>query len=131
MKKYSSGNKLDPHIVLEEIPDDWDLKSEEYNLVKYLSAMFDHLLTLDENVKISSHLSNMETLNKEKELNEIRSSYLVIGDESMCKVCNRKLSYKFIKIYPNGGVYHSLCAKNDNECPITKQRFDHECQVII
>ena len=24
MKKYSAGNKLDPHIVLEEIPEDWD-----------------------------------------------------------------------------------------------------------
>jgi hypothetical protein len=126
MKRYSSSNKLDPRIVLELIPEDWDIQSEDYNLVSYLSSMFDHLLTMDENTKISSHLSNMETLNKEKEVNEVKSSYLVIGDESMCKMCNRKLTYKFIKIYPNGGVYHSLCAKNDHECPVTKQRFDHE-----
>ena len=71
MKNYSASDKLDPHILLDEIPDDWDLSSTEHNLVNYLSAMFDHLLNKEENTKISSHLSNMETLNKEKERNEI------------------------------------------------------------
>ena len=92
--------------------------------MSYLSNMFDHMLTVEENAKISSQLSNMETLNTEKEANELKQAYLVIGDESLCKMCNRKLSYKFIRIYPNGGVYHSLCAKENNECPITRQRFD-------
>lgn len=86
--------------------------------------MFDHMLTVEENTRISSHLSNMETLNTEKEANELKQSYLVIGDESLCKVCNRKLNYKFIRIFPNGGVYHSQCAKESNECPITRHRFD-------
>jgi len=111
MKRYSGSMQLDPHIVLKLIPEDWDIQTPEYNLVTYLASMFDHLLTVEENSKISSQLSNMETLNKEKEANELKQSYLVIGDESICKVCNRKLSYKFIRIYPNGGVYHTLCAK--------------------
>jgi len=131
MKRYSSSNLLDPHIVLEMIPDDWVLTDPEHNLVSYLQSMFDHLLTVEENAKISNNLSNMEMLNKEKERNELKQSYLVIGDESMCKVCNRKLPFKFIKVYPNGGVYHSLCAKEASECPITKQRFDQEHQMLL
>lgn len=49
----------------------------------------------------------------------------------MCKVCSRKLNYKFIRIFPNGGVYHSQCAKESNECPLTRQRFDQENPIII
>jgi hypothetical protein len=82
--------------------------------------MFDHKLTIEENTKISSSMSKMETINSEKEANELKSSYLVIGDESLCKVCGRKLSYKFIRIYPNGGVFHTLCAKENSECPISR-----------
>ena len=101
------------------------------NLVGYLSNMFDHLLTVEENTKISSNLSNMETLNTEKQGNELKQSYLVIGDDSLCKACNRKLSYKFIRIYPNGGVYHTICAKESNECPVTRQRFDQENPMLM
>lgn len=112
MKKYSAGTMLDPNLVLEMIPDHWEIKTSEYNLVSYLQSMFDHLLTVEENAKLSLNLSNMEMLNKEKETNDLKQAYLVLGDESMCKICNRKLSYKYIKIFPNGGVYHTLCAKD-------------------
>jgi hypothetical protein len=120
MKKYSSSGQLKPAKVLDSIPEEWNIVTRDHSMVNYLKNMFEHLLTVEENVDISERLSNMETLNKEKEANELKSSYLVIGDESMCKVCNRKLSYKFIRIYPNGGVYHTLCAKESYECPITR-----------
>mmetsp|Transcript_16010 Transcript_16010/g.24828 ORF Transcript_16010/g.24828 Transcript_16010/m.24828 type:complete len:231 (-) Transcript_16010:25-717(-) len=126
MKRYSSSSMLDPHLVLEMIPEDWELKKDDLNLVSYLQSMFDRLLTVEENSRISSQMTNMEVLNKEKEANELKQAYLVIGDESMCKVCNRKLQYKFIKVFPNGGVYHSMCAKEQSECPVTKQRFNIE-----
>mmetsp|Transcript_16316 Transcript_16316/g.27576 ORF Transcript_16316/g.27576 Transcript_16316/m.27576 type:complete len:245 (-) Transcript_16316:54-788(-) len=118
MKKYSSGEHLDPYTVLQIIPEDWEIQSEDYNLINYLQSMFDHQLTVEENTKISLALSNMETLNKEKQRNEHKQAYLVIGDESMCKYCSRKLSYKYIKIYPNGGVYHSGCVKDDFKAPL-------------
>ena len=72
MKRYSSSHQLDPHIVLKLIPEDWDIKTSEYNLVQYLQSMFDHLLTVEDNTKISANLSNMEMLNKEKEANELK-----------------------------------------------------------
>jgi hypothetical protein len=53
--------------------------------------MFDSYLTKEENTKISSALSNMETLNTERDLNELKQSYLVITDLSICKVCQKKL----------------------------------------
>jgi len=42
--------------------------------------MFDHLLTIEENNKISAHMSNIEMLNKEKDANELKQAYLVIDD---------------------------------------------------
>jgi len=57
--------------VLEKIPEEWDIGGS-YNLIDYFSKMFDHLLTVEENTQISSHLSNQETLNKIKELNELK-----------------------------------------------------------
>jgi hypothetical protein len=53
--------------------------------------MFDHKLTVEENTRISSNLSNMETLNIEKESIELKESYLVISDDSYCKKCDHKL----------------------------------------
>lgn len=58
--------------MLECIPDDWEIINDQYNLTLYLSNMFDHMLTVEENTRISSHMSNMETLNTEKELNELK-----------------------------------------------------------
>jgi len=41
-------------------------------------------------------------------------------------MCDKKLNYKFVRIYPNGGVFHTFCAKEISECPYTRQRFDQE-----
>lgn len=71
----------------------------------------------------------MEQLNAEHELNELKSAYLVIGEEMLCKVCNRKLKPNNIRVYPNGGVFHQRCAKDANECPLTRQRFDQAISI--
>ena len=68
----------------------------------------------------------MEQLNAEHELNEIKSYYLVIDEESICRVCRKQLKPNKIRVYPNGGVFHQRCAKDPCECPITRQRFDAE-----
>lgn len=68
----------------------------------------------------------MEQLNAEHELNELKTAYLVIADDTVCKVCKRKLKPKNIRVFPNGGVYHQRCAKDASECPVTRQRFDTE-----
>ena len=77
--------------MLECIPEDWEISDQDYNLLGYFSNMFDSYLTKEENTKISSALSNMETLNTERDLNELKQSYLVITDLSICKVCQKKL----------------------------------------
>jgi vacuolar protein sorting-associated protein 3 len=120
MKKYCATNQLDPQTLLENIPNDWEVNSKAHNVTQYLMKMFDHQLTLTENTKISASLSEQEQVNAQIEADKLKQSYLVIGDDSMCKVCNRKLTYKFVRIYPNGGVYHTLCAKEPHECPITR-----------
>ena len=43
------------------IPEDWEIiKEDEYDLVSYLSSVFDHLLTIEENSKIAENLGKME-----------------------------------------------------------------------
>lgn len=68
--------------------------------------MFDHLLTIEENSKISGNLSKMEELNSKAQVNELKSAYVMIEDGTLCKVCRRKLKAKNIRVFPNGGVYH-------------------------
>jgi len=106
LRNHSSKNQLDPLQVLKLIPDNWQLKTKEYNLLGFLSSIFDHQMTIEENSQISKNLSKMEQLHTEHELNELKTAYIVIGDDSICKVCKRKLKPKNIRIFPNGGVFH-------------------------
>ena len=115
---------MDPVTVLSLIPDDWEIITKERNLVNLLSSIFDQTLTVEENIEIQKNLSKMERQTKQYELNELKSAYLVIGEESTCKVCKRKLKPNNIRVYPHGGVYHQRCAKDASEDPMTRQRFD-------
>jgi len=49
MRNHSSKNLLDPLTVLNLIPEDWELKTDNYNLISLLSSVFDHQLTIEEN----------------------------------------------------------------------------------
>ena len=122
MEKYSAED-LDPSKILDKVPDDWLLKTEEYDLVSFLSSIFTAQMTREENSKIAKNLVNMEYLNVEKEKNDIQSAYLVIREDDKCLVCQQNLGHKKIRIYPHGLAFHLRCAKEPQECPITKQRF--------
>ena len=82
------------------IPEEWDLKTDDYNLISFLSSIFDLQMTYEENSKIGKNLSQMEAFNSEYELNELKTAYIVIGDDTICKVCRRKLKPKNIRIFP-------------------------------
>lgn len=70
MEKYSAED-LDPTKILEKVPDDWLLKTDEYDLVSFLSSIFTAQMTREENSKIAKNLVNMEYLNAEKEKNDM------------------------------------------------------------
>ncbi len=124
MQSKEARNQLKPLEVLQMIPGDWPLKSSDCDLIGFLSSIFDHQLTVEENSKIEYNLTKMEEFNTELEHNELQSAYLIIREETDCKVCHTKLGHKKIRIYPHGMAFHMRCAKNPSECPITKQRFD-------
>ena len=123
MQQNSSTGLLDPQVVIESIPNDWALQSEEYDLIDFLSSLFDSQMTKEENAMIAANLSGLESFNAEIEKRELESAYLVIRDETECPWCNKTLGFKKIRIFPHGMAFHMRCAK-PNECPITKQRFD-------
>jgi hypothetical protein len=108
------------------IPDDWDLETEEYDLSSFLKSVFDFKMTQEENMKIHERLAVVERVSTAKECNTLKSAYLVINEEMMCKVCKSKLGHKKIRIFPHGQAFHKQCAQNVRECPITKQRFDND-----
>jgi len=114
---------LDPLEVLNSIPDDWVLQEDDYDLVEFLSSLFDSQMTKEENAMIAANLSGLESFNAEIEKRELESAYLVIRDETECPWCNKTLGFKKIRVFPHGMAFHMRCAK-PNECPITKQRFD-------
>ena len=41
MHENAYGDRLDPEIILEKIPDDWELKTQDYDLVSLLSTLFE------------------------------------------------------------------------------------------
>lgn len=106
------------------IPSEWPLKSAEFDLFNFLASLFDNQLTIEENSKIELSLAKMEEFNTELEHNERQSAYLIIREDTECRVCHQKLGHKKIRIYPHGMAFHMRCATNPSECPITKQRFD-------
>jgi hypothetical protein len=46
-------------------------------------------------------------------------------------VCKQKLGHKKIRIFPHGMAFHMRCAKDPQECPITKQHFGTDPSVGI
>ena len=112
-------------MVLKQIPDDWSLQEKDYNLIEFLSALFDNQMTKEENAMIGANLASLESFSTELEKREMESAYLVTKDETECPWCNKTLGFKKIRIFPHGMAFHMRCAK-PNECPITKQRFDFD-----
>lgn len=123
MQTNSSTGLLDPQVVLNKIPGDWALQCEDYDLIDFLSSLFDSQMTKEENAMIAANLSSLESFNAEIEKRELESAYYVIRDETECPWCNKTLGFKKIRIFPHGMAFHMRCAK-PNQCPITKQRFD-------
>jgi hypothetical protein len=91
LKKHSTNESLDPKVVLEKLPSDWELVTSDFNLAAYLSTVFDHLLTVQENSKVSKNLSKIELLNKENELNTMKCAYVSVNSDRECQVCKSKL----------------------------------------
>lgn len=60
MRNQKAKAQLDPVTVLSLIPDDWEIITQERNLINLLSSIFDQTLTVEENIEISKNLSKME-----------------------------------------------------------------------
>ena len=124
MQQNVQGEKLDPEVILEKIPDDWEMQTDDYDLYSLLSTMFQQIMTREENSKIAENLAQLEVFNAEIESKELQSAYLVIREDMDCQVCRHALGFKKIRIFPHGMAFHMKCSKDPHECPITKQRFD-------
>jgi len=72
MRANSSKSMLDPVKVLNMIPDNWELKNNDYNILSFMCTIFDHMLTIEENSHISKNISKMEQLNAEHDLNDLK-----------------------------------------------------------
>ena len=70
----------------------------------------DFKMTQEENMKIHERLAVVERVSTAKECNTLKSAYLVINEEMMCKVCKSKLGHKKIRIFPHGQAFHKSCA---------------------
>lgn len=116
LKKYACHASLDAERVLKSFPDDWNLSSTRtYDLMKYLSIVFDHKLTLQENSNIGEGLSSMEHINMENKLATKKKAFVKITSDYICTICKSRLDIDKLFVYPNGQVVHKHCGKNDSE----------------
>ena len=84
MQQNVQGEKLDPEVILEKIPDDWEMQTDDYDLYSLLSTMFQQIMTREENSKIAENLAQLEVFNAEIESKELQSAYLVIREDMDC-----------------------------------------------
>ena len=105
------------------IPKDWSLKSDRFDLSTFLKIALQQEIA-EEDSFIDFELSKMNEFYTELDLNRRESAYLIIREDTECKICHMQLSHSKIRVYPNGLAFHMKCAPNLNECPLTKQRFD-------
>lgn len=116
LKKYACHASLDAERVLKAFPDDWRLSSSRtYDLMKYLTIVFDHKLTLQENSNIGEGLSSMEHINMEHKLANKKKAFVKITSDYICTICKSRLDIDKLFVYPNGQVVHKHCGKNDSE----------------
>ena len=71
MHENTHGDRLNLEVILEKIPEDWELKTNEYDLVALLSTLFEQQMTKEENSKIAENLAQLEVFNAEIESKEL------------------------------------------------------------
>lgn len=42
MRKHSADDELDPVAVVDMIPEDWEMETENYDMNNFLKSVFDH-----------------------------------------------------------------------------------------
>ena len=121
LKKYGDSQKLDVFQVLELIPSDWLLTDQI--LYDYLVKVIKNSNHMSNKYKLAKSLSEMSLLYKEKELIEVKSKSVQIGNDTNCESCKKKIGTTIFVVYPNMKIYHTKCTQNFNICPTTRVDF--------
>lgn len=122
MKKYGdSTNKLDPFLVLNNIPGDWIVS--EQTLYEYLIKIIKNSNHMSNKYKIARSLSEISLLYKEKEVIEAKNKSVTIGNETNCEKCGKRIGSTIFVVYPNMKIFHTKCAHNLSICPVTRTDF--------
>eukprot|EP00826_Nyctotherus_ovalis_P034830 TRINITY_DN2934_c0_g2_i1.p1 TRINITY_DN2934_c0_g2~~TRINITY_DN2934_c0_g2_i1.p1 ORF type:complete len:922 (-),score=323.30 TRINITY_DN2934_c0_g2_i1:94-2859(-) len=126
LKKYATNDNMRADEVLDYIPDDWKMTTEENDdaLLDYLIMAYNYKQGKEINAKITQYAKEMQKLDADATLAKLQSSYIMVSPENMCRVCKKKLTgAKSLYIFPNGIVTHTACGKDPQVCPVTKVKF--------
>ena len=122
LQKYATHEEMDPLLVLEIIPEHWELSSSA--LHTYLYVALSHTLHRGHDVGILNQLSEMNLIQTECEWTAKRNASVKITNERRCDVCRNKIGNRPFVVYPNGKVVHHSCMGASNICPVTKTNFE-------
>ena len=112
---------LDPFLVLNEIPQNWNINDKI--IYEYLNLVLIEYIHLNNKYKILKNSCDMDLAYKKKELAECRNKNVVIDNDTFCELCRKKIGTTIFVVYPNMKIYHSKCAPNPSVCPIAKEDF--------
>ena len=115
------GDIIDPFIILNQIPPNWFISEE--SLYSYLTQCIKNNSHVSNKYKIDRSLSEMALIYKEKELSDIKDSFISINNETQCELCKKRIGNTMFAVYPNNKIYHHKCAPNLNICPTTRTDF--------
>ena len=84
LKKYACHPSLDTVRVLQAFPDDWNLTNvKDYDLGKFLTTVFDHKLTMQENNSIGEGLSSLDHINVDYKLSMKQKAYVKTTNDGL------------------------------------------------
>jgi hypothetical protein len=114
LKKYACNPALDTERVLQAFPESWDwMEIGGYTVMTYLSTVFDHKLSLQENLSIGEGLSSMEYRNMNYKLAQKKQSYVKITSDYIWNLWKSRLDIDKLYVYPNGDVVHKHWGTKD------------------
>lgn len=101
------ATKLDPHAVLQILPNDISL----IRLLPFLETALHHSLERRRNNQVLKGLLYAATLQLQEQRMHLESKSVLIYDYSVCPVCKKKFTNQSALIrYPDGKIVHYKCS---------------------
>ena len=115
----SHSESLDANAVLSVVPPDVPLAC----FAPYLSRHFEQASYSSTQLSVRAQTLASENYRLQQQLHRLNNRAVLVDDERLCAVCDKKLGDVMVVVYPNLRVVHFRCAKDRSRDPVTNLPF--------